>query len=169
MAYGHEPGCLYPGYACNCESSKPKVPNKPQAPNYKLKAPKLEIEKPQEWDAIIEASESNPLCYKLFSSMHESELDYWWDTKVQPKINAHNAELERMLEGSVELFNRPGLDGIWNKAKSKSATHRAWLIGIEPIEKDTPEQLLRRLLDDPDNNVKPIYHDKAKKVLDDLP
>jgi hypothetical protein len=94
--------------------------------------------------------------YDFYSRDH---FDKWFNENVEP--------INEMLSKGIEVYNweevwHPKLDAYDDKPTSK-----ALLINIEPIKQETAEDMLRRILDDPDNNIKPIYYDKAKKLLEE--
>jgi len=73
----------------------------------------------------------------MVSTRTNTYLDNWWKKEVEP--------INKMLRDAVEVHShmRSG-EVCWaEKGFAKDATHRAYLIGIEPIKKETAEDVLR--------------------------
>ena len=91
----------------------------------------MKIEKP-----LINRSPDN-----MSWSLPIGYFDIWFDEHVEP--------INKMLSEGVEVYgsnNRP-LDG-WNQKSYESTTHKALLINIEPIKKETKGEACERLLSD---------------------
>lgn len=94
------------------------------------------IEKP-DWFEIIRSKFNN------VSSLRD-ELDKWFQEKVEP--------INKLLEGAVEVYGwgEPDCCYGWSykniTAKNTSMSHKAYLIGIEPIKKETAKDILKELI-----------------------
>jgi hypothetical protein len=81
-----------------------------------------------------------------FDSRQLDGLDKWFDQNVEP--------VNRMLESGVEVYgDKDNTQGTWVMSEEdgdvnacESDTHKALLINITPIVKDTAESLLRDLI-----------------------
>ena len=69
------------------------------------------------------------------------EFDKWFDKYVAP--------LNALIEGAVEVWSEAGWGGIghssnlWGKEIRPSDTHKAYLIGIEPIVQESAADILK--------------------------
>jgi len=86
-------------------------------------------------------------------------LDYWFEDNVAP--------VNKMLSAGVEVYHDRRLgDCLWETDEKENITntHTALLINIQPIKKETAEDVLRYLIKDgaiSDNQI-----EKAKTALE---
>lgn len=92
----------------------------------------------------------------------ENCLNEWFDKHVEP--------INKMLSEGVEVYGFQGPEGYaMEQFHSKETdTHKGILINIEPIKKETAEDVLRDIVRDCDNaGIESMedYYNRAKKVL----
>ena len=114
-----------------------------------------------------------PDCTSLnIDDMHviQGWLNAWFDEHLKDKYVVDLKDAVRVSGkysgyGDPFEFQSNASDGPYDK----TATHQAYLIGIEPIQKDSPEKVLRDLVDpragDPKTFNKIIM--RAKALLED--
>jgi len=90
------------------------------------------IEKPDFTDFIV--------CNARMTDMVGS-LGSWFDEHIEP--------LNKLIDKDIAVtgFMEHRGNWVWSEEPSEADTHKAYLIGIEPIEKDSAEKVLRDLLD----------------------
>ena len=98
----------------------------------------MKIKRPK-WNGAMSEKSVGDCAYAV-----TQDLDYWFNTYVEP--------INKMLEDAVEVHTYKN-DGVWYKVKEPvNPTHKALLINIEPIKKETAKDILRDLY---------IYHHKV--------
>lgn len=93
---------------------------------------KLEIEKPN-WDQVTKVIYGGGV-----TTWISSGLDTWFENHVEP--------INKMLSEGYEVFSRSNttyLGDMWSIADNHHMTHKALLINIQPIKKETAEDVLR--------------------------
>lgn len=93
----------------------------------------------------------------------QKQFENWWHREVEP--------INKMLSEGVEVTGcvPPGeKETLWSHKGISKDTHKALLINIQPIEKDTPEKVLRDWLKCSGESYEYIkeLELRAKKVLD---
>lgn len=64
-------------------------------------------------------------------------LDQWFQENVEP--------VNKLIKGAVRVASANGKD--WNDEPAMNLTHQAWLIGVEEIETESAEDVLRDLVE----------------------
>ena len=92
---------------------------------------------------------------------------------INKKILEMDAELTRfrkLLAEGVEVYGYGDNKSIWQRPEHHDmheVTHKALLISIQPIKKETAEDVLRDLINTPEGKMFPVdWLEKAKAVLD---
>lgn len=111
---------------------------------------KLKIERPSFEEIIANWDSSGSLAGFDFA-----KADKWFTECVEP--------INQLLDSAFEVYARRDAPE-WLNNRFEDSTHKAWIIGVEPIKKETAQSLLKRLLDDPDNSIKPIYRNKYEAL-----
>ena len=104
-----------------------------------------------------------------FEGKKHDKIDRWFDEHVEP--------VNKMLAEGVEVWGYPPSesakeDHIWGVQKDEHLTHKALLINIQPIKKETAEDVLKELVQNwsrtsgTDCDIGRLV-DKAKAVLDE--
>ena len=113
----------------------------------------------------IERPDWQMICESLHTEndyLREDHVNRWFDTHIEP----HN----KLIESAVEVYahnpNKQLTPDNWKSVKYDQDTHRAYLIGIEPIKKDTAEDVLRDIVNKDLTNFKDIWM-RAKAVLEE--
>lgn len=88
-------------------------------------------------------------------------LNRWFQEKVEP--------INKMLDEAAVVYGN-GIKNVWSEGQLGHDTHKALLIQIEPIKKETAEDVLRYILktygkEHPDNQ--DDWRERAKAVLAD--
>ena len=99
---------------------------------------------------------------------YEDTMDDWFSDNVEP--------INKMLDGAETVYGEN--DDCWftrDAGNFETNTHKALLINIEPIKKETAEDVLRDLYDvlrdlynDPGIAEADEFWERAKKVLGEL-
>ena len=115
----------------------------------------VKIERP-DWLVLMRLDRTDPDSY-----FKKSEFDEWFDKHVEP--------INKMLEEGVEVYNDETLsDTIWaydmRPEFVKDQTRKALLINIQPIVKETAEDVLRDILNADWDDLGSDLHDRAKAV-----
>jgi len=87
------------------------------------------IERP-DWDDVLE---EDPL-----SITQEDELNTWFNQFVEP--------INELLENAVKVYGIPQDNCTFGQDQDNYDTHKALLIDIQPIEKETAEDVLKDFL-----------------------
>ena len=116
----------------------------------------MKIERP-DWLVLMRPDRTDPDSY-----FKKSEFDEWFDKHVEP--------INKMLEEGVEVYNDETLsDTIWaydmRPEFVKDQTRKALLINIQPIVKETAEDVLSDILNADWDDLGSDLHDRAKAVL----
>lgn len=70
----------------------------------------------------------------------------WWHSEIQPLVD--ELKNAKVMYGDVDQFTMSQFTASKELAKQQgTCTHKALLIGIEEIEPDTPEKVLKELVD----------------------
>ena len=126
----------------------------------------MKIERP-DWHQFIHLEIGE---WTLANAKTKSELANWFDQKVEP--------INKMLSEGAEVysFDPPKTSTRWSPQWGHDESefdHKGLLINIQPIKKETAEDVLKALIDYEDNipdAMKPEYesiYERAKAVLDD--
>ena len=113
----------------------------------------MKIEKP-DWYSLF----GNP------SSDFKGCLDTWFNKNVEPI----NRMLEKAVEvsGNVDQFSM----SMWRATKGRGTednTHKALLINIQPIKKETAEDVLRDIIENEFRSMSTALLNRAKAVLNE--
>ena len=81
------------------------------------------------------------------------ELNSWFDENIAP------------INDAVRLYSPNGVDDWCSTNQLKKATHQAYLINIEPLKKDTLEDLVRDILENGVLTPNGITEIRAKALL----
>ena len=87
-------------------------------------------------------------------------FDPWFDEHIEP--------LNKLIDKDIAVtgFMEHRGNWVWSEEPSEADTHKAYLIGIEPIEADSAEKVLRDLIDgEVACNVDSNLVDRAKAIL----
>lgn len=101
---------------------------------------------------------------------HSKPLEDWFRVNVEP-YEIYDPKLA--VEVDCQKYSMPGFKTSWfSRKKLDKPTHTALLINITPVEADSPELLLKELLDHIESisvsgfGVRELM-DRARKVLDE--
>lgn len=118
---------------------------------------KLKIEKPDFQEIASQHCSDGHL-----RSIDFSKIDAWFAETIEP--------INKLLAEAEELFGTD--DGCWFDSNSQdfnTNTHHGYIIGVEPLKKETAADVLREIYDAIDNRC--IVTDslmlRAKRVLGD--
>lgn len=98
-----------------------------------------------------------------FEVCNQESFTQWFDTHIEP--------INQMIEDAVEVVGSKEW-GDWTSqslgnVSNEYRTHKALLINIEPIKKETAEDVLRDLIEYAKNNVSVReLTERARKVLE---
>ena len=115
------------------------------------------IERPYWWN---DNNFTSPAEQQTLKNLRE-----WFDTHIEP----HN----KLIEGAVEVWSPNNGSGWHDNLVDGVSTHRAYLIGIQSIKKETAEDVLRDFKNEMSkwNESTPQLHElykRAKAVLGEI-